>query len=95
MTSHPVTVIYDISDNSDRAELVRLVTYYGLHRVQYSVFMGFLSEPEYVRMREEIRKRWQDMDVRIVAFRICECCLREMLEIGCEVPRGEDEFLVL
>ena len=41
-----VFVVYDISDNNTRSHFIKKLQYFGLRRVQKSVFSGFLELEE-------------------------------------------------
>ena len=36
-------VVYDISDNTSRSNLIKQLQHFGLHRIQKSVFIGYLD----------------------------------------------------
>lgn len=60
-------VSYDISDNRLRLKLAKLLLRYGLHRMQYSVFMGEMKDAALGRLHAQIStypqaKNWTPED---------------------------------
>jgi CRISPR-associated protein Cas2 len=63
-----VVIAYDISEDSRRSRLVRLLEGYG-ERVQYSVFECDLGERHYARLLKEVT-RFMEPEDRIRLYRM-------------------------
>lgn len=50
-----ILVCYDIENDNLRTKVARKLQHWGLHRVQYSVFMGFVE-------KRKIPTLWKDME---------------------------------
>ena len=70
-----LVVAYDIEDNPTRSKLATLLQYYGLTRIQYSVFAGAISEKNMYLLSDEIMKR-HDMgaDDNVTIIPLCKGC---------------------
>ncbi len=86
-------VSYDISDDSLRNEVADLLLFYGLHRIQYSVFQGSI----HIYDKRELVERLKDLDLSsddsIQILDLCERCVREVLVIGKAVEEKEHMIL--
>ena len=47
-------VVYDISDTASRSHLIKRLQYYGLKRIQKSVFIGYLELNERLGLADEV-----------------------------------------
>lgn len=47
-------VTYDIKDDTIRLKLAGILNYYGLHRIQYSVFQGLIKNSDIIPFIREI-----------------------------------------
>ena len=88
-----IHVSYDISDDSLRNEVAELLLFYGLHRIQYSVFQGSI----HIYDKRELVERLKDLDLSsddsIQILDLCERCVREVLVIGKAVEEKEHMIL--
>ena len=75
-------IVYDIKDDAVRSHLSRRLLYYGLRRVQYSVFRGLVV----LKDRDLILKEIDGMDLgsddKIHILDLCDSCIRNAIIIG-------------
>lgn len=90
-----VMVAYDISENSIRNRLIDILFYYGLARVQYSVFLGYVGEAHFDRMAERIRSEFEPDDVKILIVEICKGCFKNIISINYDIPKEKQKNLVV
>ena len=81
-TSYFIQVTYDIGSNSLRLKLSMLLKYYGLHRIQFSVFQGYLSQREIKLMAEEIESFSFSDEDSIQLIRLCQRCTQNIRLFG-------------
>lgn len=60
-------ISYDIQDDALRLQLAKLLIQFGLHRIQYSVFMGRLKTSRLPKLQKALQhlqteKRWHSED---------------------------------
>ena len=53
-------VCYDITDNKLRKKIADKLFYYGLSRVQLSVFIGYVNDIHFERMQNEITEKMNE-----------------------------------
>jgi len=53
-------VCYGITDDKLRKKIDDKLIHYGLTRVQYSVFIGYVADPHYTRMKDEIKTNLEE-----------------------------------
>ena len=87
-----VYVIYDIQDNSTRYDLANILIFYGLHRVQYSVFSGLISPEDKRNMLREIESLGLGVEDKVYVFDLCRRCVEGMVVIG-KVDRGRGHLI--
>ena len=84
-------VTYDVpaTDNATREKLAHALKAAGLVRIQYSVFMGFLSrnEAEAVALKAQAILGSIDADVRVVP--VCKHCQAKLMQVGPPVGGGK------
>ena len=86
-------VVYDIGDDDTRSILSDILTFYGLHRVQYSVFSGVLSAADKFEMIREIESLYLGENAKIYILDLCAKCSNNIITIG---KSDEDrEYLIL
>ncbi|WP_456487575.1 CRISPR-associated endonuclease Cas2 [Candidatus Alkanophaga liquidiphilum] len=93
MRRRPIYVVYDIRDDKLRNELARRLRYYGLHRVQYSVFAGAVPRSDKNRLVEEVRNMALDADDKVHILEICERCKKRAVSIGKTMEQQEHLIL--
>jgi CRISPR-associated protein Cas2 len=74
-------VAYDIVDNRTRNKIVTILMYYGLSRIQYSVFAGELSDAIYKMMMDSLFSEILGDDDNITVFSICQKCMKNVKTI--------------
>ena len=95
MTSRHVIVCYDIVKAKDRNRVIGILEYYTLTRVQYSVFMGTLTETRYAQMAARIQKECTSPTIKVLIIEVCAACMERAIMIHEEIPRNEKPFDVL
>ncbi len=86
-------VVYDIKDDSARSHLSRRLAYYGLRRVQYSVFNGIVTLKDKNELLKEINEMELGGEDKIHVIDLCEACRREVVIIG-EMPDVKEHVVV-
>lgn len=77
-----IQVTYDIESDPLRSQLSMLLKYYGLHRIQYSVFQGYLSQRENRQMVEEIESLSVSDEDSIQIIQLCKQCAQNIQLFG-------------
>jgi len=75
-------VAYDIQDNSLRNSLARTLFFYGLTRIQFSVFRGDVSISDKERILFEIRNIGLKEGDKVMVLDICNNCLKQEITFG-------------
>lgn len=75
-------VVYDIKEDATRSRLAKRLAYYGLRRVQYSVFNGIVTLKDKNELLKEINDMGPGEEDKIHVIDLCEACRREVLIIG-------------
>lgn len=88
-------VCYDIEDDRDRNNLIELLIYYHLARIQYSVFLGSLSESEYRDFIKRVKEEFSRKSMKILILEICERCIERVILINEEIYTPANDFVVL
>lgn len=78
-------VVYDISDNKARTDLIKHLQHYGLYRLQKSVFIGYLELESMLDLAEEFEKFLSSDKDSIVLFPLCKSC-RESISLEGNAP---------
>lgn len=83
-------VVYDISDNTSRLYLIKKLQYYGLKRLQKSVFIGYLELNERLDLADEVDTYISSDTDSIVILPLCESCKKSILIQGdVEIPEND------
>ena len=83
-------VVYDISDNTSRLYLIKKLQYYGLKRLQKSVFIGYLEHEERLDLAEDVETYLSQDSDSIVIFPLCESCKGSILLQGdADIPKND------
>lgn len=77
-------VMYDVKDNTNRSALATRLIYYGLQRVQYSVFRGVVNARDKLLVISEIGDIVEDGD-KVHIIDLCATCRKNLETIG-DVP---------
>ncbi|MCD6241701.1 CRISPR-associated endonuclease Cas2 [Candidatus Bathyarchaeota archaeon] len=75
-------VIYDITDDNLRNLVAETLKDYGLHRIQYSAFLGSLKRNELNSLIVDLRKLIGDAVENVQIYPLCETCFRGYKMIG-------------
>ena len=75
-------VVYDIKEDATRSRLAKRLAYYGLRRVQYSVFNGIVTLKDKNELLKEINDMGQGEEDKIHVIDLCEACRKGVLFIG-------------
>ena len=75
-------IVYDIKEDSARGHLSRRLAYYGLRRVQYSVFNGVVPLKDKGALIKEINEMELGEEDKIHVVDLCEACRRKVVIIG-------------
>lgn len=81
INSKYVLVAYDIEDNGSRSKIVELLQYYGLVRIQYSVFAGEIPVRKLKEMSDSLFDMELEDDDNITIVPICENCKEDVKSI--------------
>lgn len=71
-----VLVIYDISDNHTRNEIIKKLRHFGLHRIQKSAFIGNLKNNERNELENEFEEFISGFKDSIYVVPVCSECRR-------------------
>lgn len=78
-------VTYDIQKDTVRNDLIETLIFYGLHRIQYSVFQGIIPEGD----KAELLKVLQSLEIShrdtIQVLDLCEHCVKKVFVVGRDV----------
>ena len=83
-------VTYDISDNTSRSYLIKKLQYYGLKRIQKSVFIGYLEANERLDLAEDVETYLSKDTDSIIIFPLCAGCKNSILIQGdADIPEND------
>lgn len=83
-------VVYDITDNSSRNYLIKKLQYFGLKRIQKSVFIGYLEIDERLDLVEDLETYLSKDTDSIVIFPLCKNCKDSILLVGdADIPNND------
>ena len=83
-------VVYDISDNTQRSYLIKRLQYFGLKRIQKSVFIGYLKLKDRLDLAEDLEMYLSKDSDSIIIFPLCENCRGSILLVGdASIPNNE------
>ena len=88
-----IYVIYDIEENSTRADIAEILLYYGLRRVQYSVFEGILSQKEKMEIVKNIKNKDLGDSDKVHILELCQNCLKARVIIG-TMPEEQEHIII-
>ena len=83
-------MIYDISDDKKRTNLMEYLLDYGLNHIQYSGFLGEINPHDRFVLLKEVEKYLSSSRDSIYIIPICEKCIR-LCKIISENKREIDE----
>ena len=68
-------VVYDITDDTNRTKLAKLLESFGLERVQYSAFRGNLNPNDRDILSRKVEKFIKDDNDCVFIIPLCKRCL--------------------
>lgn len=83
-------VVYDIMDNTQRSSLIKKLQYFGLKRIQKSVFIGYLKLNERLDLAEDLKTFLSKDTDSIIILPLCESCKNSiLLEGDADIPQND------
>ena len=90
-----VFVMYDIVDNLSRAAFIKKLKHFGLHRIQKSIFCGFLTIQERLDLAEEFDYFISSERDSILLVPSCQSCLDSVfIEGNLDLPQKNEYAFV-
>jgi CRISPR-associated protein Cas2 len=65
-------LVYDVPDDRLRTKIAAICLDYGLHRIQYSTFMGPMSRNRQEEVFQQITRRVGKREANVQLFALCE-----------------------
>jgi len=90
-----VLAAYDIVENSIRNKLIDVLFYYGMERIQYSVFIGHINETHFDRMVDQIYDEFEQEDAKILIIELCKGCFKKAISINYDLPLEKPKHIVI
>jgi len=87
-----IYVVYDIQDDGLRSHLSNILLFYGLHRVQYSVFNGLIPMDDKKCLLKEINSLKLGEEDKIHIFDLCKNCMSNAIIIG-KIDEGKEHII--
>ena len=88
-----VYIVYDIKNDTIRTYLIRQLIYFGLHRIQYSVFNGLISLEDKKQLLDKINNIEIGAEDKICIIELCDRCKENVIEIGKKIEVKEHVIL--
>ena len=88
-----VYVVYDIGDDGLRYEFSRGLVYYGLNRVQLSVFSGPLTDREKTSLVNYVKKVKLGNEDSVHILELCSRCSDKVIIYG-EKPEQSKHLII-
>lgn len=83
-------VVYDISDNTSRSYLIKKLQFFGLKRIQKSVFAGYLEAKERLDLADELDTFLSKETDSIIILPLCGTCKNSVLIAGdADIPQND------
>lgn len=83
-------VVYDIAENTSRLHLIKKLQFFGLKRIQKSVFIGYLEAKERLDLAEDLEIYLSKDSDSIIILPLCENCKNSiLLEGDAEIPQND------
>ena len=86
-------IAYDIVEDRRRNKIHKLLSGFG-HWTQYSLFECYLTEKEYVRLRQMLDRHLHVAQDSVRFYPLYLACRERVETVGSERPREPDLFLV-
>jgi len=87
-------VTYDIEDDKLRTKISKRLLYFGLRRIQYSVFWGDVQEKDIVEMKEFFKGLEYGAKDRVVMTEVNIEDLKKTTQYGEKIRRPKDYLIV-
>ncbi len=81
-------ITYDIPDDRRRLRVAKALEARG-ERVQYSVFECLLTEQQFEELWKEVRRKIDEKEDTVRAYRLCAECAEWVRTMGRKVPTAE------
>jgi len=75
-------VIYDITNDNLRALVAETLKDYGLQRIQYSAFIGYLRRDELNSLLVDLKNLIKDLTENVQLYPLCDTCFKGRKEVG-------------
>lgn len=72
MVAVQTILVYDVPDDGLRTKIAAICLDYGLHRIQYSTFMGPMSRNRQEEVFQQITRRVGKREANVQLFALCE-----------------------
>lgn len=83
-------VTYDISNNASRSHFIKKLQYFGLKRLQKSVFIGYMPPKERLDLASEFEEYLSSSKDSIALLPLCESCKSSILLEGeINIPKSD------
>jgi len=86
-------VAYDIVEDRRRTKVHKLLSGFG-HWTQYSLFECYLTEKEYVQLRQKLDRCLRTGEDSVRFYPLCQACRKRVETVGSDRPQEPDLFLV-
>ena len=85
-------VAYDISSDRRRTKVHKILSGFG-HWTQYSLFECYLTEKEYLRLRQMLERHLQTSEDSVRFYSLCGACREKVETVGSPQPKEPTLFL--
>ena len=83
-------VVYDITDNTSRLHLIKKLQFFGLKRIQKSVFIGYLEMKDRLDLAEDLDKYLSNETDSIIILPLCGNCKDSIFIAGdADIPQND------
>lgn len=89
-------VVYDITDNTSRLHLIKKLQFFGLKRIQKSVFIGYLEMKDRLDLAEDLDKFLSNETDSIIILPLCGNCKDLIFIAGdADIPQNDLTYRLL
>jgi CRISPR-associated protein Cas2 len=86
-------IAYDISSDRRRTKVHKLLCGYG-EWTQFSLFECFLSDTEWLMLREKLDRLLDAQEDSVRFYPICAACVKRTETVGSAAPEEKSVFIV-
>ena len=86
-------IAYDIPSDKRRTKVHKVLSGYG-HWTQYSIFECYLSDKQYLQLRQRLEQHLDAAQDSVRFYLLCRSCLGKVETIGSPAPSEPELFLV-